>query len=65
MDTLKPKEAKKLIGKRVKWVEAYDANRGVGIQRSGVILEVAGKNVRTESDWKWLPDMYFLEEVKE
>lgn len=64
MKTLKSKEAKKLIGKRVKWVEAWDTHRGVGISRSGVIREVSGKNVRIESDWKWLPDMYFLEEEK-
>lgn len=65
MRTLKSKEAKKLIGKKVRWVEAWDAHGGVGIPRSGVLLEVKGKNVRFESDWKWLPDMYFLEEVKE
>ncbi len=64
MKTLKSNEAKKLIGNHVKWIEAWDAHRGVGIPRSGVILEVSGKNVRFERDWKWLPDMYFLEEVK-
>ena len=44
MKTLKSKEAKKLIGKRVRWVEDWDAHRG---------------------DWKWLPDMCYLAEVKE
>lgn len=62
---LSSKEAKKLVGKKVKWIEHYDFNRSNGIQKQGIILEVLGRNVKIENDWKWLPDMYFLEEDKE
>lgn len=64
---MKVAEARKLIGKRVEWRTRGDPNRGTYFVRSGVIVEVAGKNVRIESmgsdDWRWLPDLIDLKEV--
>ena len=55
-------QARKLIGRLVQWEEGHDKHRGTYIIRTGIIEEVRGKNIRTESNWKWLPDMINLKE---
>jgi hypothetical protein len=60
---MKPKEAKKLIGLRVKWDVCVDPKRGYYRQETGRIESVKGRNVQIDGDWKWLPDMINLKET--
>ena len=62
---MKTSELKKLIGKRIRWKANYDPNRGSYSPRSGILEEVQGRNLKVDNDWRWLPDMMDIEEVKE
>ncbi len=60
---MKSAELRKLIGRKVTWLDTYCPKRGF-IQREGVILDVKDRNVLVDQqgchDWKWVPDMRHL-----
>jgi hypothetical protein len=55
-------EAKKLIGKEVKWRRKFSA-----ISDKGIVLDVQGRNIQIDFhgmyDWLWLPDI-LIEELE-
>jgi hypothetical protein len=52
---LRAGEARKYLGKHVKWWPlAYSPLWGM----VDTLHEVSGKNVRIGSDWQWLPDIW-------
>lgn len=57
-------ELRKMVGKQIQWEEYYCQKSGHGLPRSGVLLEVKGKNLLIDQmgsvDWKWTPDMLHL-----
>ena len=61
---MKASEARKLIGQKV-WIKRWHDCRPY----PGVILEVAGKNIRFDhqgmEDWLWLPDCRIYTEKPE
>lgn len=61
------KEAKKLIGKEVEYVlkNRIDLARGWCSSVRSKIVDVQGKNIRTESDWIYIPDIYEMVIIKE
>jgi len=65
---MKASEAKKLIGKKVTWVDTICPKRG-GLVRFGVLIEIRGKNAFMDqcgfTEWKWLPDLVGLKAVDE
>ena len=61
---MKTKEAKKLIGKLVKWNAHYCPKNGYGTY-CGYVESVQGKNIEINGDWKWLPDLVNLHEINE
>ena len=64
---MKAAELRKLIGKRVEWIEAWCPHRGQGFRIEATLLEVKGKNLLVDrdgsADWKWLPHMRELRKV--
>lgn len=50
------KQARAAIGKRVFWNDR-DSARYYGAIRSGILQDVAGKNVLIDNDWKWRPHL--------
>ena len=49
---MKAAEARTLIGKRVAWDEISPRYH---FERSGILEEVDGRNVKIDGDYKWLP----------
>lgn len=64
---MKVSEARKLIGKRIEWMDTFCPWRG-GFVRTGTLRDVKGRNVLVErqgsDDWLWLPNMRDLRELK-
>jgi hypothetical protein len=59
---MKASEVRNLIGREIEWYNRH------GWRYSGIVLEVAGKNVLVDNmgsnDWKWLPDMYSIKPIE-
>lgn len=56
---MKASDAKKLIGKEVKYKKA-----GWDWQwRCGVVRETRGKNIRIDQNWEWASDIFVMVEV--
>ena len=53
-----------LIGKEIEWEEHVCPKVGYGLTRSGVLLEVKGRNLLVDKmgsvEWMWLPLMHNL-----
>lgn len=57
---MKASDAKKLIGKEVKYKKV-----GWDWQwRIGVVRETSGRNIRIGQDWEWAPDIYAMSPVE-
>lgn len=55
------KEAKLLIGKKVKYLlhRDVDYRRGICFPKQGIITDVKGRNIMlNESDWIYISDIY-------
>jgi len=50
------KEAKTVIGQIVFWDEP-DSPRFFGREFSGKLIDIAGKNLLINGDWKWRPNL--------
>ncbi|PWC69080.1 hypothetical protein TSH7_01135 [Azospirillum sp. TSH7] len=59
-------EAKKLMGKLVRYLRSNDVDRrrGYFFPRCGEVVGVNGRNVMIDGDWVYLPDLYEMVEVK-
>ncbi len=57
--------ARKMIGKRVKYVTArnYATYKPEYSFRFGTVEQVWNRNVLIGGDWHWLPDMHSMEEA--
>lgn len=64
---MKSKEAKLLVGKRVEyWFDSdVDRHRGSILVRTGTVTAVAGRNIEISGDWRWLPNVAHMVEIKE
>lgn len=62
MRKLTKKEAKKLIGKEVRW-----QRKSSPLVSKGIVLDVQGQNIQIDfygmHDWLWLPDI-LIEELE-
>lgn len=59
--------ARKLIGKRVRYLRRGDidrSGRGYYSPQEGVINGVEGRNILLNTDWKWRPDIVEMVELK-
>lgn len=63
---MKANNLRRLIGKRIQWEEHYDPRSGTSLKRTGILLEVKGRNILVDqmgsNDWKWVPDMRHLKQ---
>jgi len=58
----KTNNLKKLIGTAIQWEEHVCPKRGNGVTRTGILIELKGKNAHVDLggtyDWKWIPQMH-------
>ena len=66
---MKIDKLREMIGQKIQWEEHYCPKAGCGLRRSGVLLEVRGRNLLVDQmgslDWKWVPYMRHLGLVAE
>lgn len=58
-------ELRTLVGKKITWEETICRYRGTFRTRSGAVLEVRGKNINVDGDWKWFPSMENMKVVED
>jgi hypothetical protein len=56
------KEARAAIGKRVYWDEISPRYK---MPRTGILSDVAGKNLLINNDWKWRPNLTNLRDTED
>lgn len=62
------KQARELVGKRVKWVSRGDIDYsgcGYFFPQSGTVEEALGKNIMISGNWYWIPSLVEMVEIAE